>query len=56
MCEQPKRKARMPWHGDIAHTRLPDGRVVLRGSEEEALAFLGPVGYTQVNSLKDRRV
>jgi hypothetical protein len=29
-------KARMPWHGDIAHTVLSDGRKVLRGSEEEA--------------------
>lgn len=27
----------MPWHGDIAHTKLSDGRIVLRGSEEEAI-------------------
>ena len=24
-----------PWHGDIAHTTLSDGRKVLRGSVEE---------------------
>lgn len=31
-----RRRVHMPWHGDIAHTKLSDGRVVLRGSSEEA--------------------
>lgn len=30
-------RAKMPWNGDIVHTKLSDGRVVLRGSEEEAI-------------------
>lgn len=34
-------RARMPWDGDIAHTKLSDGRVVLRGSQEEAIDRYG---------------
>lgn len=34
-------RARMPWDGDIAHTKLSDGRVVLRGSREEAIDRYG---------------
>ena len=34
-------RAKMPWNGDIAHNRLSDGRVVLRGSEEEAVHKYG---------------
>jgi hypothetical protein len=29
-------RARMPWHGDISHTVLSNGRKVLRGSQDEA--------------------
>lgn len=40
-------RAKMPWHGDIAHTKLPDGRVVLRGSEEHGRVIQG---ITEPNS------
>ena len=33
--------ARMPWDGDISHTKLSDGRNVLRGSREEAVDRYG---------------
>lgn len=29
-------RAKMPWNGNISRTKLSDGRVVLRGSREEA--------------------
>lgn len=31
----------MPWDGDISHTKLSDGRVVLRGSHEAAVDWYG---------------
>lgn len=34
-------RARMPWDGDIAHTKLSDGTVVLRGSKEDAVDKFG---------------
>lgn len=34
-------RARMPWNGDIAHTKLSDGRVALRGSHAEAIDRYG---------------
>jgi hypothetical protein len=42
-CEvcYPRKRARMPRDGDIAHTKLSDGRVVLRGSEDAARDMFG---------------
>ena len=34
-------RAKMPWNGNIAHTKLSDGRVVLRGSIEDAIDKFG---------------
>ena len=36
-----RRRAKMPWDGDIAHTKLSDGSVVLRGSREDAVDKFG---------------
>lgn len=49
-CCPPKAAAHMPWSGDIAHTTLPDGRVVPRGSQEEAdyLAASSDVEFARV--------
>lgn len=43
ICEicHPPPKAKMPWDGDIVHTKLSDGRVVLRGSVEAAIDMFG---------------
>lgn len=34
-------RAKMPWNGDIVHTKLSDGSVALRGSREEAVDRYG---------------
>lgn len=40
----------MPWEGDISHTQLSDGRVVLRGSPEEAEHNYGIRSFAPYNA------